>query len=63
MQELFEWQGFCPYCGESIDLFIDPSIEVQQYVEDCSVCCRPILVSVSFAESELDSVQRDREND
>jgi cysteine-rich CPXCG protein len=37
----------CPYCGESIELFIDDSVEHQQYVEDCQVCCRPINVSVT----------------
>jgi len=41
----------CPYCGESIDLIIDDSAEQQEYVEDCSVCCRPINVSVSIDES------------
>ena len=39
----------CPYCGEQIDLVIDDSVEHQQYVEDCSVCCRPINVDVSIA--------------
>jgi hypothetical protein len=40
----------CPYCGESIELVIDDSVDHQQYVEDCSVCCRPINVDVSVDE-------------
>ncbi len=40
----------CPYCGESIELVIDDSVEQQEYVEDCSVCCRPINVNVSVDE-------------
>ena len=40
----------CPYCGESIELVIDNSIDHQEYVEDCSVCCRPINVNVSVDE-------------
>jgi hypothetical protein len=36
----------CPYCGETIDLLIDCSLEQQEYIEDCSVCCRPITVNV-----------------
>jgi hypothetical protein len=33
----------CPHCGELIDTFPDPGGgERQEYVEDCSVCCRPI---------------------
>lgn len=38
----------CPYCGESIELIIDDSVENQQYVEDCFVCCRPITIRVSI---------------
>ena len=37
----------CPYCGESIEIELDDSVEQQQYIEDCSVCCRPINVEVS----------------
>ena len=36
----------CPYCGEPIELLVDDSAGEQQYVEDCSVCCRPIVVTV-----------------
>jgi hypothetical protein len=35
----------CPYCGEWITIFVDPGGgEVQTYVEDCAVCCRPWTV-------------------
>jgi hypothetical protein len=40
----------CPYCGEIIDLLIDPSESVQEYVEDCFVCCRPITITVNIEE-------------
>ncbi len=42
----------CPYCGESIELVIDTSIDQQQYIEDCQVCCRPITVNVSIVEPD-----------
>jgi hypothetical protein len=33
----------CPHCGEPIDTYPDPGGgEVQEYIEDCSVCCRAI---------------------
>ena len=38
----------CPYCGETINIDIDHSIEQQVYVEDCQVCCQPIVVSVAI---------------
>ena len=38
----------CPYCGEVIELVIDDSAGSQRYIEDCHVCCRPIVVDVSI---------------
>ena len=40
----------CPYCGETIEVLIDESAGEQQYIEDCSVCCRPIEIAVSVDE-------------
>ena len=34
----------CPYCGERISMLLDLSAGGQRYIEDCEVCCRPILV-------------------
>jgi len=40
----------CPYCGEAVSIFLDPAGgSVQDYVEDCSVCCQPMTVSVRFS--------------
>lgn len=41
----------CPYCGESIDIVVDASIEQQQYIEDCSVCCRPLHLTIHVRDS------------
>jgi hypothetical protein len=35
----------CPYCWETIEIALDLSVEEQRYVEDCSVCCRPIVIA------------------
>jgi hypothetical protein len=43
----------CPYCGERIEIIIDESIEQQNYIEDCQVCCRPIELSVTVAGEEV----------
>jgi len=37
----------CPYCGETITILVDDSLPEQDYVEDCQVCCRPIVLNVS----------------
>jgi hypothetical protein len=34
----------CPCCWETIEIVLDLSVEEQHYVEDCSVCCRPITI-------------------
>ena len=46
--DIDEKESYCPYCGESISLLIDNSIENQEYVEDCQVCCIPILISIEI---------------
>lgn len=38
----------CPYCWETLDISVDPSVAEQEYVEDCQVCCQPILLRVTF---------------
>ncbi|WP_331774735.1 CPXCG motif-containing cysteine-rich protein [Sulfurospirillum sp. 1612] len=34
----------CPYCWESIHVYLEPDIGEEKIciIEDCSVCCRPI---------------------
>lgn len=42
----------CPYCGEAIALWLDEDGgNSQSYVEDCSVCCRPMQVHVHIDDS------------
>lgn len=43
----------CPYCGEEIEIVVDGSVDHQQYVEDCSVCCRPIVFTVVAEDGEV----------
>ena len=50
---LESWKDYCPYCGERIELLIDPSLAGEPYVEDCEVCCRPMRVSVSDGDAPL----------
>ena len=39
----------CPYCGEPVEITLDPGSGAQQdYIEDCAVCCRPWNVSVTY---------------
>jgi Cysteine-rich CPXCG len=52
----------CPYCWESIEITLDLSVESQQQVEDCSVCCRPIVIRYSATDGELTGLDVAAEN-
>ncbi len=43
----------CPYCGETIAIVLDLSVEEQSYIEDCSVCCQPMSVAYRTEDGEL----------
>lgn len=49
----------CPYCGEMVAIGLDPgSGPVQEYVEDCEVCCQPWAVSVNYYQGRADVLVR-----
>ena len=53
----------CPYCGEAITVLIDWTVDEQQYVEDCQVCCQPMDIRVRISASGATQVEARREND
>ncbi len=45
----------CPVCGERIESAADPSQgSSQRYVEDCQVCCRPLILVVRIQEESAE---------
>jgi hypothetical protein len=52
----------CPHCGESITLLLDLSVESQEYIEDCSVCCQPMTVIYSAEDGELTDLRVESAN-
>ena len=52
----------CPYCGTVITVLIDCSISQQSYVEDCHICCQPMVLDVDTGSENGISVQARREN-
>jgi len=53
----------CPYCGETVTILIDTSAGSQRYIEDCSVCCRPMTIEVEIEGGVVRSVRAAREDD
>lgn len=37
----------CPFCGEQVSFLVELYHGKQEYVEDCEVCCAPILIKYS----------------
>ena len=58
-----EKESYCPYCGEIISLLIDPSIQLQEYIEDCQVCCSPIVISIEVTHNEDILINTRKENE
>ncbi len=56
MELLREAEIVCPHCGESFPLLIDTSQSEQTLVEDCTVCCRPISLTIHCRAGEIESL-------
>lgn len=44
MMSLLETTVTCPYCGEANDLLVEPEALDGCTIEDCRVCCRPMVL-------------------
>lgn len=53
MELVVETDIACPHCGELFPLAIDTSQAEQGLVEDCSVCCRPINLTIVCRPGEV----------
>ena len=43
----------CPHCGETFTLEVDTSQSEQDLTEDCSICCRPIALTIRCRPGEI----------
>jgi hypothetical protein len=55
MQE--EAQITCPFCWETLTILVDLSIQEQDYIEDCQVCCQPIRIRYCSDNGELSGLE------
>ena len=55
----------CPWCGSATEITVDCSAGSQTFVEDCMVCCAPIVVRLDCdpVTGELTALSAVREND
>jgi len=61
--EINKKESYCPYCGENVSLLIDDTLQTQEYIEDCEVCCRPMVAHVEINSGSKIFVDTKRENE
>ena len=58
-RQMIEVDIDCPYCGEPVALAVDETGgPAQTYVEDCTVCCRPIEVTARYDGEDFEVTTR-----
>ena len=63
MYEIENKKAHCPYCGEKIEVLIDCSVAQQNYIEDCQVCCRPIIFDMAIDQDGVINLTLRNENE
>lgn len=53
----------CPYCSSAQTLLLDISAGDQALVEDCEVCCQPMLLNLHIENGQLINCDARRENE
>ena len=53
----------CPYCWQEWDMTVDCSLARQEYVEDCPVCCRPVVLTITVVNGAVSGVDARGEGD
>ena len=54
----------CPYCGELVEIALDPGGGAkQEYIEDCQVCCRPMRIVAQYRRDGSAAVTAEAEDD
>jgi cysteine-rich CPXCG protein len=53
----------CPYCWQSIEITVDLSAVDQTYGKDCSVCCRPMVISFQTDGEALAAIEVSAESE
>lgn len=46
----------CPHCGETFEIALDASEPDATFVTDCEICCRPMTLTVSCLNGEIETV-------
>lgn len=53
----------CPYCGEVVEVQVDPSAGSHTTIEDCTVCCHPMELHVEVGRDGTLMVEARRDDE
>lgn len=53
----------CPYCWQEIEIEIDCTLQNQEYIENCQICCKPITLKITTNENAPPTIETLTEND
>jgi hypothetical protein len=54
----------CPSCGQTNTFYLDADEgDVQQWITDCEVCCRPVVVSIELRNGRIARLDTRGENE
>ncbi len=57
---MIEYFFNCPYCWQRISMLLDPDMSTESYIEDCQVCCNPILLRFEIIDGDIVSFNSQR---
>ena len=52
---MIEYYFDCPHCWQNQLKMIDPSLEKQNFIEDCEVCCNPLEFILTVINNRIES--------
>ena len=52
---MIEYYFDCPHCWQNQLKMIDPSVENQNFIEDCEVCCNPLEFILTVINNRIES--------
>ncbi len=50
----------CPYCWQTWTVLLDLTLPGQSYIEDCAVCCNPVVITYETENGSLEHVDAER---
>ena len=50
---MIEYYFDCPHCWENQLKMIDPTVKTQSFIEDCEICCNPLVFELKVINNHV----------